>query len=129
MKIRFDSETMDIVKPCLLLLNIPIDENIFSSIVEELVQLKHIIFSDSIVQKQLVSKEKQKIAKISNKFIDTYLQPILSTNSSLNFEFIDAENSPSVRYEDLVYFLFVFFNVSFISQEDIIGMFTKRYIL
>ncbi|CAF0901849.1 unnamed protein product [Rotaria sordida] len=98
-KMRFDSNTMNIVKQCLTLLKFSIDENIFYNIVEELIQSKHIIFATSTSDRQLVPSEKQKIVKISNSFIDNYLKPILSTNNQWTFDFINPDESSSARYE------------------------------
>ncbi|CAF1549882.1 unnamed protein product, partial [Rotaria sp. Silwood1] len=66
---------------------------------EQLIQSKHIIFSTSISDRQLVSNEKQKIIKISNSFIDNYLKPIFSTNNQWTFDIIDRDDNSSARYE------------------------------
>ncbi|CAF5033149.1 unnamed protein product, partial [Rotaria sp. Silwood1] len=81
-KMKFDLNTMDIVKQ-----------------LEQLIQSKHIIFSTSISDRQLVSNEKQKIIKISNSFIDNYLKPIFSTNNQWTFDIIDPDDNSSARYE------------------------------
>ncbi|CAF4371712.1 unnamed protein product [Rotaria sordida] len=105
-KMRFDSNTMNIVKQCLTLLKFSINENIFYNIVEELIQSKHIIFATSTSDRQLVPSEKQKIVKISNSFIDNYLKPILSTNNQWTFDFINPDESSSARYEGILFFFF-----------------------
>ncbi|CAF4294279.1 unnamed protein product [Rotaria sp. Silwood2] len=99
-KLKFDSNTMDIVKQCLTLLKLSTDENIFCNIVEELIQSKHIIFSSSTLNnKQSISIEKQKITKISNPFIDIYLKPILSLHNQWTFDFVTPDDNSLVRYD------------------------------
>ncbi|CAM4889645.1 unnamed protein product [Rotaria socialis] len=98
-KIRFDSDTMNIIKQCLSLLNISMPENLFHNIVNQLIQSNHIIFSTLATDEQSVSMEKKKIAKISNAFIDTYLAPIMSKSDQWTFEFTDPDDSSLARYE------------------------------
>ncbi|CAM4769547.1 unnamed protein product [Rotaria magnacalcarata] len=98
-KIRFDSDTMNIIKQCLSLLNISMHENLFPNIVNQLIQSNHLIFSTLATDEQSVSMEKKKIAKISNSFIDTYLAPIMSKSDQWTFEFTDPDDSSLARYE------------------------------
>ena len=110
-KIRFDSNTIDITTPCLILLKLPTNENLFHDVVKQLIQSKHIIISSVTFEKHLTIDSKQKITKISNRFLDIYLKPILSTNTSETFTFVNPEESYSIRYDGIVDHAFVFLNL------------------
>ncbi len=98
-KIFFDSTTIDIVEKCLILLKLSNQETIFRDIVKELIQSKHLIFSTSSADKEVVLVKQQKMTRISNPFIDTFLKPVLSTNNQLNFDFVNPEDNHLSRYE------------------------------
>jgi hypothetical protein len=100
-KIYFDSNTIDIVKECLTLLRLPNNKDIFCDIVKQLIQLEHIIFSSSSSEQEPVLVKQQKIIKISNPFIDTFLKPILATNDEPTFNFVSSEDSHLARYEGM----------------------------
>jgi hypothetical protein len=102
-KIYFDSNTVDIVNQCLNFLKLSTEENVFRDIVKQLVQSKHVTFSSSSSTEQSMVIKQQKITRISNSFIDTYLEPILSSNDKLTFEFINPEDNHSARYEGRVF--------------------------
>ena len=93
-KICFDSNTTDIVKSCLNVLKFSTNENLFHDIIQQLIQSKHVIISSSSSKKESGLIKQQKITRISNLFIDTYLELILS-----RFEFINPEDHHSTRYE------------------------------
>ena len=99
-KIFFDLSTLEIVDQCLNILQVPNDDYLFNNKVSELIQSKDIIISPSISTSESMNGTKSVITKISNGFIDTYLQPILSRESNLLFEFVDPpEDKHSLRYE------------------------------
>jgi hypothetical protein len=98
-KMCFDSETYDIVKECLTFLKLPSSEKIFPDILKELIKSNNIIFSSSSPKKQSILIKQQKLTRISNPFVDTYLKPILSLNNELTFDFVNPDDSPSNRYE------------------------------
>ncbi|CAF5034420.1 unnamed protein product, partial [Rotaria sp. Silwood1] len=99
-KIQFDSNTMDIIKEGLSLLEISMHENLFYNIVDQLIQLNHIVFSTSTASdNQPVPIENMRISKISNPFIDTYLAPTLSTNHQWTFDFLDPDDRFLARYQ------------------------------
>jgi hypothetical protein len=101
--IRLDSITLDIVKQSLIVLNRQPSENIFGDAIKQMIETKDIIFPSSSTEEQhtIVNVERQKIARISNAFIDTYLQPILPSNNELSFDLVDPDDSLTVRYEGM----------------------------
>jgi hypothetical protein len=103
-KIYFDSNTIDIVKESLTLLKLSNSEDIFCNIIEQLIQSKHIIYTSTSSEKEPVLVKRQKISRISNPFIDTFLKPILSTNNELTFDFVNPEDSHLSRYEGTRFF-------------------------
>ncbi|CAF0733868.1 unnamed protein product [Adineta steineri] len=98
-KISFDSDTMNIIIDCLSFLKFSVDKNIFYETIEKLIQSKHLIFSSSFSTETDVGSKSQEIARISNRFIDTYLQPIISNPEKLTFNFVDPKNVQLARYE------------------------------
>ena len=65
-----------------------------------MIESKDIIFSSSSPTTQSAQlSEQQKITKISNKFIDRYLRPILTTEVQSRIQWINPEESQAVRYE------------------------------
>jgi hypothetical protein len=104
--IRLDSTTLDIVKQSLIVLNRQPSENIFGDVIKQMIETKDIIFPSSSTEEQytMVNEERkrQKIARISNAFIDTYLQPILPSNKELSFDLVDPDDTLTVRYEGIL---------------------------
>jgi hypothetical protein len=84
-------------------LKFPENKSILTDSVEQLIQSKDIIIVSSKTPKtNSVLIKQQKVAKISNPFIDTLLKPILSRSDQLTFEFIDPEKiNHSTRYEGI----------------------------
>ncbi|CAF5151132.1 unnamed protein product, partial [Rotaria socialis] len=66
-------------------LNIASNENIFQDVIKELVQTNDIIFSSSssTQQQQQQQPNKQKIIRITNPLLDTYLKPLISSNDAI----------------------------------------------
>ncbi|CAF5150604.1 unnamed protein product, partial [Rotaria socialis] len=67
-------------------LNIASNENIFQDVIKELVQTNDIIFSSSSStqqQQQQQQPNKQKIIRITNPLLDTYLKPLISSNDAI----------------------------------------------
>ena len=99
----FDSDTMDIVNACLTLLKYSPNDDIFLNIVMQLVQSNHITFSTSPSNElPVLIVKRHKITRISNPFVDTYLESILSPNNTFTFDFIKPKNIQSTRYEGTV---------------------------
>ena len=107
-KIKFDSNTIDIITPCLTLLKLPTNENLFHDVVQQLIQSKHIIISSATFEKPLTLDNKQNITKISNRFLDIYLKSILSMNTQETFTFVNPKERHSTRYDGTVDYAFVF---------------------
>jgi hypothetical protein len=106
--IRLDSNTYEIIKESLSILNIPFSDNIFQNIVNQMIQLNLIDISRSppVIVEQMETH--RKITKISNPFIDTLLQPILPPNNTFTFEWETANDIEATRYEGMIsLFLFL----------------------
>lgn len=96
--IRFDSTTIEIIKQSLTVLNIPFNENLFSDVLNEMMESKDIIIASSPWSSDERSNQRQKITKISNRFIDKYLKPILSPENQSRIEWIDPNGSDAPQY-------------------------------
>ncbi|UJR27241.1 hypothetical protein I4U23_008536 [Adineta vaga] len=91
--LRLDSRTNHILKQCLEILNIQFHDNMFKDIVDQLVQSNHISFSENSSENK-INVRRQKVIRISNPFVDTYLKPILSSNNNTStFDFIEPDLS------------------------------------
>jgi len=99
--IRFDSMTLNIIKESLNILNIPFEENLYDNVVKQLIASEDITFSSCPMQQPpTLLRQKQNITKISNTFIDTYLQPILSSNDvQSRIQWISPDESHGIQYE------------------------------
>jgi hypothetical protein len=105
---RLDSNTYDIVKESLSILNMPFSGNdLFQNIVNQMIQLNLIDILKSelneespIIVQQIETQ--RKILKISNPFIDTLLQPILPPNNTSTFEWETANDIEVTRYEGMI---------------------------
>lgn len=96
--IRFDSTTIEIIKQSLSILNIPFRENSFSDVLDEMIESKDIIIASSSWSSVRRPRQQQRITKISNRFIDKYLKPILSAENQLEVEWINPNESDAPRY-------------------------------
>jgi hypothetical protein len=108
--IHLDSKTNEIVKQSLNILNISSSENLFQNVVNQLIQSNDIIFSSSSTEKQMIitkQQHQQKVIKISNPFINTYLDPILSSKNPLTFELINPDHSQIIEYPGNFSFVFL----------------------
>ena len=100
-KISFDSATMTILEKCLHLLNISSNATVLPDALRQLIQLEHITFPSSLSSSDVSDNpiEHKPLTKIRNRFIDTHLQPILSSKIASALNFVAPNNSPSIRYE------------------------------
>lgn len=98
-KTFFDAHTMHIVKDCLSAFKLSTDKSSLHDAVTQLHQLKHIEFSSLSPRRTVAMKGRQPVTKINNVFIDSYLQPILTTTDEMLFDFVDPENMPLTRYQ------------------------------
>ena len=96
--IRFDSTTIEIIKQSLNILNIPFTESLFSDVLQEMIKSKNIIIASSPWSSVQRPRQQQRITKISNRFIDKYLKPILSSENQLEIEWINPNESNAPRY-------------------------------
>ncbi len=100
--IRFDSTTISIIKQSLDILNIPFTENLFYDVLQQTIKSKDIIFASPPVEQPSTLVEKthkqQRITKISNRFTDKYLSPILSSETQLRIEWINPNDSEAPQY-------------------------------
>ncbi len=99
--VRLDSKTNEIIKQSLHLLNIPSSENIFQDLVNQLIQSNDLSFSSSSPKTQLPVMEQQRnrkqVIRISNPFIDAYLNPILPSKGPLPFKLVEPDDSQIIR--------------------------------
>ncbi|CAF4111338.1 unnamed protein product [Adineta steineri] len=103
-ELRFDSETSELVTQCLKILKISPNEKLFYNSIQQMTQSNDIIFSSALIEQQqtMITDEiynYPKIARISNPFIDTYLEPILSLNNKSLFELVEPNDTQTARYE------------------------------
>ncbi|CAF0753138.1 unnamed protein product [Rotaria sordida] len=101
--IRFDSKTYEIVRESLSILNIPFSDDLFQNVVNQMIQLNVVDFSRSTFEQSSIIVKRiethRKITKISNRFINTLLQPIFSSNNTSTFEWVTPNDIPATRYE------------------------------
>jgi hypothetical protein len=101
--IHFDSTTCNIIKRSLNILNIPFTDSLFHDMLQQIIESKDIIFASSPLNQPPILVEQthkqQRITKISNRFIDRYLHPILSSEDQLRIEWINPNESQAVQYE------------------------------
>jgi hypothetical protein len=109
--LRFDSETFEIIKQCLKILQVSSNETLFQGVVKQMTLSNDIMFLSSVTAQQSVmieqSKNHQKIAKISNRFIDAYLKPICSLKDKFTFDLIEPNDIQVTRYEGIRTILFL----------------------
>ena len=118
-KIFFDVFTLEIVDRCLDILQIANDDYLFNNKVNELIQSKDIIISPSMSTVDSMEGAKLTITRVSNGFMDTFLQPILSRKSDLSFEFVDPDDEHhSSRYEGKLFVQ---------SRKDLVCFSVGRY--
>ena len=98
-KIYFDADTMDIIRESFNLLKISNNENRLGYCVEQLIRTEDVIILPTRTVIDLRSLNTQKIARISNPFIDTLLKPILSIDHKRTFDFVNPEDNHLSRYE------------------------------
>ena len=98
-KLRFDSNTVDVIKECLPLFNLSLDENLFHETVARLVVLEHVTFPSSSSGEMAAANKRQQITRISNPFVDSYLQPIIAVVYGMPFDFVDPQEIHLARYE------------------------------
>ncbi|CAF0782411.1 unnamed protein product [Didymodactylos carnosus] len=106
-KIHLDSNTFDIVKESLTVLNLSSSDNTLQDVFQDMIQSKDIICSPAPSERQskMSKQQHQKIRHITNPLVDTYLKPILSSNNEPTFDLVDPAD----------------------CQASIIGMHTKNY--
>jgi len=98
--IRFDSQTYEIVKEILSILKIPFNDNLFQNIINKMIQQNLIEIKSSVIVPQIETR--QNITKISNPFIDTLLQPILTSNNLSTIEWEIPIDTEATRYQGMI---------------------------
>ncbi|CAF1056751.1 unnamed protein product [Adineta ricciae] len=97
--VSFHSDTMCIFSDGLLFLEFSTDQNLFHETTNKLVEAEHLTFSPSLARQSTAVTKSQQITRISNRFIDTCLQPIISNINNTTFNFVDPQDVRLSRYE------------------------------
>jgi hypothetical protein len=104
--IRLDSTTFEIIKQSLSILKVPSTDTLFEDIIKQLIQSNDISFSSSSLDEQVTKSKRQKIIRISNPFVDTYLKPILTSNKTETFDLVEPDGSQVAQYKGTLSLLF-----------------------
>jgi hypothetical protein len=104
--IRFDSTTYEIVGQSLSILNMSFSDDLFQNVINRMIQLNLVSSSkETPIMIEQTATHRQ-IAKISNKFTDVLLQPILSSDSRPTFEWMTPNEIQATPYEGMISLFF-----------------------
>lgn len=101
--LRLDSRTLEIIQHSLHLLKLPSYETNFHNLLNQLIQSNHVTFTSSSSEsnQQQQQQNRKELIRISNPFLDRYLQPIFSSKDALPFQFVEPDDSQIISHQSM----------------------------
>ncbi|UJR12134.1 hypothetical protein I4U23_016311 [Adineta vaga] len=97
--LHFDSETWEIMSKSLEMFKISSDENLFHDLIKQMIQSNDITIASTSIEQENEIRNKPKLTRISNSFIDKYLEPVISSSNQYLFEFVEPNDMQTTPYQ------------------------------